>query len=469
MVTEASALPTYVPGGEVVPPVPMAFAPAPQPRGPIIQVRYSAPPEASGPALTAPPPERLPATEPVPAAMSLDQAITATMLADPKIRAGLEAIHQANGDLLTSSLPPNPTLITDGLFLPLRPFTPTNPGGPSQMDVQVGYPIDWFLFGKRAAAMVSAHLGVRQSEADYADLVRQRVTASALAFFDVLEAKSSLDLARQDTENLTRLEVATRRAVEAGGRPLVELNRVRLDLLKSQQDLREADLALAVAKAKLRAQFGRRDADPTFDVAGNLDAPLTAEPLAVEDAYALAKQNRPDIQSLRVQVSKAEANMVVEQRKAYPQLTPQFGYCRQYQTPIGVPDADSWDVTLTATLPLFDRNQGNRAKAESVAAQNNFNLQAGEVDLRAEIEEAVRDFSTAFQNARSVAQEQIGLAAEVRDSIIKAYDLGGRPLIDVLDAERSYRDTYRLYISSRADYWRAVYKYNSAIGKQVTR
>ena len=44
--------------------------------------------------------------------MSLDQAIGATLLADPKIRAGLEAIHQANADLLTSSLPPNPTLVT---------------------------------------------------------------------------------------------------------------------------------------------------------------------------------------------------------------------------------------------------------------------------------------------------------------------------------------------------------------------
>ena len=66
-----------------------------------------------------------------------------------------------------------------GQYLPLRPFTPHQPGGPSEIDVQVGYPIDWFLFGKRAAAMASARLGVRQSEADYADLIRQRVTATA--------------------------------------------------------------------------------------------------------------------------------------------------------------------------------------------------------------------------------------------------------------------------------------------------
>ena len=310
---------------------------------------------------------------------------------------------------------------------------------------------------------------MHQSEAEYADLVRQRVTTTATAFYDVLEAKSLVELTRQDTDNLSQLQVATKKAVDAGGRPVVEFNRVRLDLLKSQQDLREAASTLTIAKAKLRAQMGRTDRDPAFDVDGNLDAPLTTEPLPVEEAVAIARQNRPDIQSLRVQVSKAEADTVVERRKAYPQISPQFGYAHQYQIPTGSPDFDSWNVSLTATLPLFDRNQGGRAKAQSVVTQNCYNLQAGLVDLRAEVEEAVQNYSTAYQKAGSVAQEQVRLATEVRDSIAKAYDAGGRPLIDVLDAQRTFRDTYRLYISSRADYWRALYKYNSAIGKQVTQ
>jgi cobalt-zinc-cadmium efflux system outer membrane protein len=412
--------------------------------------------------------EAVPAPLPSPA-LTLDQAIGATLTADPKIRAGLEMIQQANADLRTSSLPPNPTLVTQGQYLPLRAFTPEKPGGPTEFDVQVGYPIDWFVFGKRAAAMASARLGVRQSESDYADLIRQRVTATATAFYDVLEAKSLLELARQDTENLTRLEAVTREAVSAGGRPVVEFKRVRLDLLKSQQDLREAQSALAIAKARLQAQLGRTDHDPSFDVAGNLDAPLTAEPLSAEQTFALAQENRPDIQSLRIRVSKAQEDTIVEGRKAFPQVTTLFGFTRQDEASLGSPDADSWVAQLTTTIPLFDRNQGNRAKAQSVVEQNCCNLQAGLVDLRAEIEEVVQDFSTAYQNARSVAQEQVKLAAEVRDSIAKAYDAGGRPLIDVLDAERSYRDTYRLYITSRADYWRSLYKYNSAIGAQVAQ
>ena len=172
-------------------------------------------------------------------------------MADPKIRAGLEAIQQANADSLTSSLPPNPTLLTDGQY-PAPETVHAGKAGRSHANGRANGVSDRLVsFREAHGGDGRRRAGVRQSEADYADLVRQRVTATATAFYDVMEAKSLLDLARQDTENLTRLEAATHRAVDAGGRPVVELNRVRLDLLKSQQDLREAESALAIAKAKL--------------------------------------------------------------------------------------------------------------------------------------------------------------------------------------------------------------------------
>jgi cobalt-zinc-cadmium efflux system outer membrane protein len=401
--------------------------------------------------------------------ITFDQAINACLVADPKIRAGFEAINQANADALTASLKPNPTLFTDGQLLPLtRVFTVTAQGGPPQQDVILGYPIDWFLFGKRAAAMASAAQGVRQSQADYADLIRTRVLETASAFYDVVEAKGLVDVAQQDVANLTRVEAITRRAVEAGGRPIVDGHRVRLDLLKSEQTLRDAQATLAINKAKLKQRLGRTDGDPDFDVIADLDRPLTVAPLPVEEAYAQAQQERPDIQSLRLQVSKAQADVVVERRKAFPDFTPQFGYTRQYQTKaIGFPDADSWSASVTTSLPMFNRNQGNRAKSRSVAVQNSFNLETGLVDLREEIEQVVQEFRTAQRNAEAVAAEQLKLAAQVRDAINKAYEAGGRPLLDVLDAQRNYRETYRLYITSRASYWRSVYKFSAAIGKQV--
>jgi outer membrane protein TolC len=64
----------------------------------------------------------------------------------------------------------------------------------------------------------------------------------------------------------------------------------------------------------------------------------------------------------------------------------------------------------------------------------------------------------------AAAQSEIALAGRVRDSMMYSYLRGGRPLIDVLDSERSYRETRRRYITSRADYWRAMYLYNSVVG-----
>lgn len=416
--------------------------------------------------------ESLPAPRLLPSeGMSIDQAINNCLLADPRIRAGLEKINQAQGDALTASLKPNPTLFTDIQLLPLtRPFTVEEQGGPPQQDVNVAYSIDWYLFGKRAAAMTSTGLGVRGAEADYANLVRQRVTDTALAFYNVLEAKALLDLARQDVANLQRIEGVTAKAVDRGGRPQVELNRIRLNLVTSQRAQHDAVAALVVAKARLRAFFGRADADPAFDVTGALDAPLTAEPLPVEDAYGLALQNRPDLEALRWKAAQATADIEVERRRAFPEVAPQLGYTRQYQTKaIGFPDANSWSAAVTMTLPVHDRNQGNRAKAVAAAAQSQFELQAGLVELRAEIESVVQEFRTARIIADAVAREQLQLAEQVRESINRAYAERGRSLLDVLDAQRNYRETYRTYISGRANYWRALYRFNSAIGKQVTR
>jgi outer membrane protein, heavy metal efflux system len=401
-------------------------------------------------------------------ALTLDQVINTTLLADPKLRAGFEAINQANADALTASLKPNPTMFTDGQLIPLtRPFTVNEQGGPPQQDVNVSYPIDWFIFGKRAAAMASAARGVRVSESDYADLVRQRVQEAATDYYDVLEAKSLLELARQDVENSEQVEASTAKAVDGGGKPQVDLNRARLDLLQSRQALREAELALASAKAKLRALLGRSDGDPAFDVTGSLDEPPTVEAPSSDDAFALAMQNRPDVQSLRWKLSQAHADIVVEERKKYPPVAPQLGYTRQYQEKaIGFPDASSWSVAITADLPFFDRNQGNRQKSKSIAAQRQLELRSGEVDLRAEIETVVQQLRTARAKTEAAGGSQLKLAAEVRDSITAAYRQGGRPLVELLDAERNYRDTFRTYINSRADYWRSVYKFYSAVGQQ---
>lgn len=400
--------------------------------------------------------------------LNLNQTILASLNQHPAIAAGLESVRQAEADYWTSTLKPNPQLFMDAQLLPLtRPFTVTKQGGPPQQDVVLSYPIDWFLFGKRAAAMTSAHYQIHVSEADFQELVRQRVLLTATSYFDVLEYKGFRDLAKETVENLERIEQLTSDAVAQGARPAVELSRIRLDLLAAQQTLRTSEAEYLGSLARLRAVVGIDEVVENVKTNAQLADVLDEEPLPAEDAVELAIRGRPDLNSLRWLSTAYNAETYAQMRNAKPTITPSFGYTRQYQRKaIGFPDADSWSAGVNVSLPLHDRNQGNIAKADSSQRQAALRYQAAIMDVRADVEQAIAGLVAAKQNARVVASDQIRLATQVRDSITESYEVGGRPLIDVLDAQRNFREINRLYVASRAAYWRALFQYYAAIGRR---
>lgn len=447
----------------------LAGCAAPESAAPPLPVfMQSAAPAGIAPSVPPEPSSQRP-TSATPREFTLDEAIRTALEADPRIRAGLEDVRQAEADLVTAGLIPNPDVSIDLLMMPWgKPFRPTKQGGPSQTDAFVGFPIDWFVFGKRAAAIVTAQKGVDVATAQFADLVRQRIAGTIAAFFDVLEAEAQLDLAREDLDNLAQVERITANRVELGGVGTIELDRVRVSIYGSRREVRSRETLLAGAIARLRAFLGLAEAVP-LAVRGSLDVPAPAPPPSAEAAFELAEANRPDLVALQRQIAMASAGVAFEETRAYPELRPSFGYTRQFQHEMDFPDADSWNIALQMTVPVFDRNQGNIAKARSARTQAEINLSAQRVELRAEIEQAVKAYQAARDALTIDDPGQLEAAKNVRDKIRAAYELGGKPLIEVLDAQRAYRETFRLHIASRSGYWHSLYGLNAAVGKQVLK
>lgn len=401
---------------------------------------------------------------------ALNQAIRRALEADPQIPAGLENIRQAEADLVTAGLLPNPELYSDLLMMPWgKPFTVEKQGGPPQTDYFITFPIDWFLFGKRVAAIETAEKKVDVNLAQFADLVRQRISGTIAAFYDVLEAQAQLELARADLDALLELEKITATRVELGGIGTIESDRVKLGIFSARRELRSRELLLTTAQAQLRLFLGYADEVP-LQVDGTLDVTHPAESLTVETAFQLAAENRPDLIALQREIEMADAGVTLEERKAWPQVKPAFGFTRQFQQEFfGYPDANSWNVAMQMTLPVFDRNQGNIAKARSVKTQAELNRQAQLVALRAEIVQTAKSFEAARAALIIDDPGQLEAARHVRDKIRAAYELGGKPLIDVLDSQRAYRETVRLHIASRSSYWHSLYALNAAVGRQVLK
>ncbi|MFH1468353.1 MAG: TolC family protein [Pseudomonadota bacterium] len=401
--------------------------------------------------------------------LTLDAAIRMSLDA-PQVRAAHEAVNQARADVKIASVVPNPSAAIGADGVPLdRQYLSGEPGGPTELDGEFSVPLDWLLFGKRAAAQRAANSGVRAAEAEYADVVRQCTAETSEDYYDVLEAQAQLEAATQSRAGLEQAAAAIETAVASGGRPQVELSRVRLELQAARREERSAEAAVVSAKAALQARIGDTGSAAGLRIAGSLDGPLTATRLAVEQAFSIAVEQRPDIAALRLRVEQARQEATLEGRNAWPETSLALNVAHQPMAELGAPDMTAGGVSLEMALPFFDRNQGNRARAASVAAQAEQELAAALNDLHAEVEQAEQSLGSAFDNAIEMSRTDLELATQVRDSIQTAYEVGGRPLIELLDAQRSYRETYNAFISSRAEYWRALARYQAALGKKVTQ
>jgi outer membrane protein, heavy metal efflux system len=412
----------------------------------------------------------LPGAMGFPNGVTLAQAIDEALNTSVEIRATLENVVQSQADVQTAALFPNPALLMLPSLQqwPNHTFSPTRQGGPPQYDITTFWPIDWYLFGKRRAAIEAAARQVDVTAAEFADFARQRVALTVATFFGVMEAKALLTVARENTANLERVEEHTRLRIEAKQSATIDLDRAQIVLSNSRRDIRTAEATLATAKSQLRALMGRQGLDPGFDVVGTLQTTRAVGPPPVEFALSVAEQWRPDMIAAARKIEQTESLVALEDTKRFPPVSVQAGWTYQDQfRAIGFPGQPSWNLGVATALPLFDRNQGNRWKARSALTQAQIALDARRIQVRSEIEQALASYEAAYRIVTSDSPRQLEAARSVRNRMEEAYRLGGRTLFELLDAERTFRDTYRLQINAEVGYWRAIHQLNAVVGQQI--
>ncbi len=146
----------------------------------------------------------------------------------------------------------------------------------------------------------------------------------------------------------------------AGEITRLNVDPARIDLSKTQVGIRTAEGQLADAKAALAAAIGLPLAaldGATFSWP-RMDAPPAPESLAVDQVRRAAVVNRLDIRRSLAQYAAAEGNLRSEIARQYPNFNIGPGYTYE--------ERDSFfTVGFSTTLPIFNRNQGPIAEAES--------------------------------------------------------------------------------------------------------
>jgi outer membrane protein, heavy metal efflux system len=122
---------------------------------------------------------------------------------------------------------------------------------------------------------------------------------------------------------------------------------------------------------------------------------------------------------------------------------------------------------FSVPLPVFNRNQGEIARAEAEGDRATRSVTALETSLAGEVASAYEEFDSARQLLIEIERDLLTPTGEARDGTTYMYQEGATSLVDVLDAQRAFNDTMDTYYSAQAAYRRAQAKLALIVGTEM--
>jgi outer membrane protein, heavy metal efflux system len=416
-----------------------------------------------------------PVTEPppLPSVLSLSEALTLFKRDGLDILIAEAAVEAAVGDVDTAGAVPNPSLsgtfgksfvCTDGCnFLPAPAFS-----------VGLGdqNAIEDSLSGKRGLRLEVARAALRAARLGRADAERTGVALVKQQFVQALIAQESLLTAEETARDSAKLADLMNVRYRSGAVSEADLARVQTDALEAQQSVATAQLQLRTAKLSLAFLLGVRSVVPEFRVeAPELLTAVVPRQLASATAQGLlseAFEARPDLQASQAQIARADAALRLAKRLVFPDIALSVNYAQQGTSATAI-TPPTITVGLTLTLPIFYQQQGEIRRAEADARTQELGKAKAQAQVVSDVETAFAAFRTALERAQRMEGDagMLARARLARDLVGIQYQKGAASLLELLDAQRTFRAIAFEARSNLADYWTSVFRLEQAVGRTL--
>ena len=384
--------------------------------------------------------------------LTLQDCLSIAMERNPLIRSAQERYQASLARIRSARALPQPSLDVDSDLM----STPTNLRGADERYVGISQTIPFpgrtWLQG-RVAQEESA-----ETLAD-ADLQREELAFQVkTAFFGVLLAGELLDHARQNLELTRDFVRMTEVRYEAGDLAQVELVRARLEEAKAASDLRAKQNGVRLARSRMNFLLARESSEP-LELEGELKVP--ALQVDLDKLTTMALESRPEMH--RINASMARESLIKSQ--GYLSYLPDFdvGLAKHRQTG----EDDTWDMTLSVSLPVFFWQPVRGEIAEANANYRGLREEAAHLTnaIALEVQEAFVDLTTAADQISLFEEQILNQAQEAYQMYEFAYQQGEIGAMDLIEARRTLNE-------ARTSYADALYTYDVAqagIEKSVGR
>ena len=414
-------------------------------------------------------PLSLPATaedEGPPDGLTLDQALDRLVHDNLELRSKFYELPQAEADVLTASLRANPILFADTQLIPYGRYTHDRPGGPTQSDVNVSYPLD--LSGKRHARTLVARRAANVIEAQYQNVVRLQIDNLYTAYVDVLAARETVRYARASVEGLDRVLRVAQTLFEKADATRADVARVKAQRARAEAGLDDARETLRRSKQVLASLLSiPADQAEALEIRGAIATADTTRP-DLDVLLRLALDSRPDVVSQRLGVGRTQADVKLARAEAIHDVYLLYQpYTFQNNEPFGLKSPTSWALGATVPMPIFNRNQGAIARARLNVEQTQVELTALERQVVAEVIRAEQSYATSRAILERIERDILPVAKGMRDDALELFTTGEEDATLFFERQRAYNDEVRRYRDTLVRHRRDMLLLNTAVGRRV--
>jgi cobalt-zinc-cadmium efflux system outer membrane protein len=172
--------------------------------------------------------------------------------------------------------------------------------------------------------------------------------------------------------------------------------------------------------------------------------------------------------AMKLALERSHADVQLGKANGYPDVYLLWQpYTYQNNSYLGVQSPTSWTVGVTATVPLFNRNQGNVRRAKLNVYQTELQKESVKRHVQDDVLDAIREFDLSLQNVVRTEEVVLPAARKVRDAAYERWRRGATSAIEFLDAQRVFNDTVKSFRDALIRHRRAMLDMNTAVGERV--
>lgn len=274
------------------------------------------------------------------------------------------------------------------------------------------------------------------------------------------ERTVALTIARESQE---RVQALVSKQVAAGDATLLDQRLAEVETVQAQQASLAAEQVLSAARLRLA------------DVAG---WPMTSPPDPREEPHAIALPSReelirqalaesPRLNLLQARVRETEAQTKLSDRQRFPE--PEIGvvYARQGTTPVSDPVSHTVFATLGFPVPLWFRNQPERAESRAAHVGARAELTSGRQIIAAEVARAHADAEFLAQRVALYESTLLPKFTEHMTLMEKALTYGEISIFNFIAARTRVLQAELEALDVRAAYAEALSRLEQTVGYEL--